>query len=586
MQKPIRSISASTASNLPLTPPVEPFGSGYTGSNQNSFDSQGILSRTPTQGESGTHPGKIQRQCDRSFAEIYGGATGSIEMSVQPTSTETASNSQVHFASATSPETRTNQWSTSLQTVLDQPPSTLPRQLILGGMAFCLAFGAWATFGQIDEVGHAQGRLMPKGAVYKIDPVEMGKVANIAVKEGQAVKAGQVLVELDTQIAAGEVERLQQMLATNQMQLIQKQALLEKTHLEVKTQTAIASSDTQAAFAAISEVNAKGSATREQIAQLQTAKTANQERLETLKPLSATTAELHKKLKADVAAAVEEVERVKPLVKEGAISKKYLLDAEQMMRDRQSAITKTQLEEDTTLKDRLFEAQQALRDGDRAIASSQGDLKQTLAQAQQLHAELAQKQAQERKTQIETQQQIQELEVEMTQLKAQIAETQNLLNAAKAKLKQRFLTAAVDGVVSSLKVRNVGEVVQPSQTVAEIAPHKAPMILVASLPNQEAGFVKTGMPVKIKFDAYPYQEYGIVSGKIQSVSPDAKPDERLGEVYRIEVALDRNYINADRQNIKFKAGQTASAEIIIRRRRIADILLDPIRQMQKGGINL
>ncbi|MEP0858761.1 hypothetical protein [Trichocoleus sp. DQ-U1] len=91
MQKPIRSISASTASNLPLTPPVEPFGSGYTGSNQNSFDSQGILSRTPTQGESVTHPGKIQRQCDRSFAEIYGGATGSIEMSVQPTSTETAS---------------------------------------------------------------------------------------------------------------------------------------------------------------------------------------------------------------------------------------------------------------------------------------------------------------------------------------------------------------------------------------------------------------------------------------------------------------------------------------------------------------
>jgi multidrug efflux pump subunit AcrA (membrane-fusion protein) len=138
----------------------------------------------------------------------------------------------------------------------------------------------------------------------------------------------------------------------------------------------------------------------------------------------------------------------------------------------------------------------------------------------------------------------------------------------------------------SLNVRNIGEVVQPGQTIAEIAPYSAPLILSTSLPSREAGFVNKGMPVQVKLDAYPYQDYGIVTGKVLTISPDSKPDERLGAVYRVEVALDRNYVRANHQTIQFKAGETATAELVIRHRRIADILLDPIRQLQKGSLNL
>lgn len=128
--------------------------------------------------------------------------------------------------------------------------------------------------------------------------------------------------------------------------------------------------------------------------------------------------------------------------------------------------------------------------------------------------------------------------------------------------------------------------VQQGQTVAEVAPENAPLVLSASLPTSEAGFIKQGMPVQVKLDAFPYQDFGVVSGKVTSISPDTKKDEQQGAVYKVEVVLDRNYVNANQQTIHFKAGQTASADIIIRRRRIADILLDPIRQLQKGGINL
>ncbi|MBD1929151.1 HlyD family efflux transporter periplasmic adaptor subunit [Trichocoleus sp. FACHB-90] len=520
-------------------------------------------------------------------ASIYGGTAVSVQSpQSEPESsgfslrTRAGNQEPKHSAPAS------GNWSTSLQNVLEEPPSTLPRKLVLGGLVFCVAFAVWACFGQIDEVGHAQGRLVPKGEVYKIDPVEMGKVVNIAVKEGQAVKAGQMLVELDTQIATGEVERLEQMLGTNQIELSQKQTLIEKMRQESGTRAEIGKADVEAAAAAIAQANAKTAASQKLLTEYLADTAANQARLERLKPLSGTAQELLAQRQADAAAAAEEVERLKPLVEEGAIAKKYLFDSQQVLRDRQSAITKNKLEEDTGVKEQLFQAEQALRDRQSAITETQGELQQTQAQAEQLQAQLHQKQAEARRTQLEAQQQIQQLEVEITQLKAKIAENKNLLTSAKSKLKQRFLYAPVDGVVSSLNINNTGVVVQPGQTVAELAADKAPLILSASLPNQEAGFVKTGMSVQIKFDAFAYQDYGTVSGKVLSVSPDAKPDERLGAVYRVEVALDRNSVTANNQTIHFKAGQTATADIIIRHRRIADILLDPIRQLQKGGINL
>ncbi|HEY9846563.1 MAG TPA: HlyD family efflux transporter periplasmic adaptor subunit, partial [Candidatus Caenarcaniphilales bacterium] len=272
---------------------------------------------------------------------------------------------------------------------------------------------------------------------------------------------------------------------------------------------------------------------------------------------AATTQKLLAQLQTEAAAQKARLERLKPLVEEGVIA-----------------------------RERIFEVEQDLRNSQSNIIKNQGEFQQNLTESQRLTAGLAQKQAEGQTTQLEAAQQTQQLEVEMSQLKARIAETQNLLNSARAKLKQSYLTSPVNGVVLSLNIRNIGEVVQPGQTVAEIAPHNAPLILSAILPNREAGFVKPGMPVQVKFDAYPYQDHGVVPGKVTSISSDAKPDERLGAVYRVEVALARNALTTNQQTIPFKAGQTATAEIIIRRRRVAEILFDPIRQLQKGGLSL
>ena len=513
-------------------------------------------------------------------ASIYGGAVSEVNI------TETPNYRMPGLSATTTVEKVSNNWSQGLQTVLDQPPAVFPRWLLVGGMTFCFAFGAWTWLGQIEEVGHATGRLIPKGEVYKIHPVGTEKVTYITVKEGEAVKAGQVLVEMDTAIATNEVRRLQQLLASYQVELSQKQGLVARTRLQASTRTQSAAADLQAQEAEIAAAKAKAVTTRQLLAQLQAQLVASQQRLERLEPIQTTVQQRLAELQADVTAHQARIKRLKPLVQQGAVASEQLFTAEQALRDRIAAITQSELAEDATARERLFEAEQALRDRTTAITQNQGELQQTLTTVERLQAGLAQKQAEYKTSQLETQQQIQQVEVEVTQMKAKIAETRNQLYAAMVKVQQGFFSAPVDGIVSSLGVRNPGEVVQPGQTIAEVAPETAPLVLSASLPNQEAAFVKPGMPVQIKLEAYPYQDYGVVPGTVVSISPDTKQDRQLGAVYQVEVALDSNFVKAKRQNIKFKAGQTASADIIIRHRRIADILLSPIKQLQKGGIDL
>jgi HlyD family type I secretion membrane fusion protein len=418
-------------------------------------------------------------------------------------------------------------WSESLQTVLDQPPAALPARLMLGGLIFSSLFGAWSWFGQVQEVSQAQGKLAPQGEVYKVQPLTQAELAKIVVEEGQSIKQGQVIAELDSRLAMVEIERLEQARNGYQLQLIQTRSLIDRTHLEGQTRQTIANAEIQAQEAAVAQSVTDAATHREMLTQLDD----------------------------EIAAYQVRLGRLNPLVEVGALAQDHLFEVEQSLRDRQQTITQTQ-----------------------------GKLKQALSQVDQLQAGLAQKQAEGERSGLEIRQQVQKLELEASQLVAKITETETLLKAAQTKLAQMFLYAPVDGTVSALNVDHQGEIVQAGQTVAEIAPKTAPLVLSAVLPSQEAGLVKEGMPVQMKFDAFPYQHYGVVSGTVESISPDAKSDEKLGVVYQVKISLDQT--DQNQPAITFKAGQTATAEIVVRQRRIIEILLEPIRKLQKGGINL
>lgn len=448
-------------------------------------------------------------------------------------------------------------WSVALQTMLDRPPPALPNRLVASGVVFCAAFATWATVGQLDEVGQARGRLVPQGEPYKVHPVVSGKISNVYVREGQSVKAGQVVAQLDNEIALNRIEWLHQEHASYEKELLQTDLLIDKARLEAQARVAIANAEVQAQEAAIAQAQAKISGQDTAIAQTEMQ--------------AATRQTLLNQLQRDAAAQEERMARLEYLVNEGALARDQLFQAQQTLSDRQRSITQ-----------QAGEIQLAVAESQR----SQTDLQQVLAEFDRLQAQLTQRYAAVHETQLQSQQSMQQILMQKTQLQAKVQQNQKQLQQARTELEQLLLRAPVDGTVLALNVPNKGEVVQSGQTIAEMAPHSAPLILVAALPTREAGFVKVGDSTQIKFDAYPYQDYGIVSGKVTAISPDIKPDERLGAVYRVEIAIDRHAMSTSDRTVLMQAGQTATAEIVTRRRRIAEILLDPIRKLQKSSLSL
>jgi HlyD family secretion protein len=512
---------------------------------------------------------------------LYGGVAGSIPVTRLPG----PSSSPIPNSSSTA-ESKSGRWSPSVQSVLDQPPANLPLRFILGGMAFFMAFGAWAWFGTIEEVGKATGKLVPEGETYRVQPIGSGKVSRIVVKEGQEVKAGQIVAELDTDLAQKEIERLKEALSSYQNEVNQKQSLLSQAEMEAETRADIAAAEQLSHRSAIALAREKAFTTRQLIAQQQAELRAYQSRRYQLQPISSTSQEYLAQLGKELSSNQERLARLKSLEDEGAVSKEFVFQAEREIQEIEQRITQTKLQEVTSVSEKLFDADQSLRDLASRLTENQGALVTRNKEVEQLEAQLAQKQAEANTTQIQAQQKIKQLELEIAQTKAKIADTRNQIAAAQAKFRDNYLKAPIDGVVLSLNLKNPGEVLQVGQTVAEIAPNGVPLVLSAVLPNKEAGLVKTGMPVHVKLDAYPYQDYGVIPGEVTIISADAKANEQLGPVYTVEVKLERDYVNDDQQQVKFKAGQTATADIVIRRRRIADVLLDPLRQLQKDGMDL
>jgi hemolysin D len=478
------------------------------------------------------------------------------------------------------------QWSPAMQSLLEEPPSNLPLQLIAGGMVFCLAFFAWAWFGEIDQIGKAQGKLVPKGETYKIESLESAKVNNIAVKEGQKVEAGQLIASLDSERETKEVERLEEILASSEIDLNQKLNLLEQAKLEIQTQQKIGEAELRSQKVAIDSAIGKAQVTDDLLAQQQSelqASLTRQGKTEQLTGLDKTKLD---QINSELKEHQQRLARLKGLAEQGAISQEYIFQAQQAQRQIEQQLIESKVQGISGISEQIYQSEQATRNMRSSITENQGELALAQKESERLRVELEYKQAANRRAEIAAEQKAQQLGLEINQAKTKIAETKNLLASANNQLEKRLLRSPVAGTVLAFNVVNTGKVVQSGETVAEIAPDNAPLVLSAVLPDRDAGFIEKGMTAQVKFDAYSYQDYGAIPGKVVNISANTKTDDNLGEVYRVQIELDRNYVSQDSKKILFKPGQTGSADIVIRHRRVMDVLLEPVKKLRQDGVDM
>ena len=390
-------------------------------------------------------------------------------------------------------------------------------------LALALMLVAFATWGEVNRKARLSGVVVPSQGSLNISAPQAGVVMDLPVREGQSVKAGQVLLVLQTErqsMLGGSVsdttERAAQQIATRLQTLS-----TERTLRELQTRQ------------------------REQVLDDRLRTTAQQLRQ---------------------------------------------AEEESALQARRVQLAQTTLARNQQLAESGFvaEAQVQVR---------QEELIDAKARAQALE-----------RARLGLMQDQQTLRGERTALKAQLQSDTNQIDRNRASLDQEasenaarktmVISAPYAGTITALNLK-AGQSVQNGQALATLVPQAAdsdasgPGPLQAQLfaPSRTAGFIRAGQTVYLRYDAYPYQKFGLHQGRITSVSatpfaPSELPPNLAEQLltqagskealYRVNVSLEAQSIQAYGEALPLKAGLTVDADVLQERRKVWEWVLEPV----------
>ncbi len=440
--------------------------------------------------------------------------------------------------------------------IVESPPSPIGRAI---GLTIVVLFGAalgWASWGTIDIVASAPGKVVSGGRSKLVQPFETGVVRAIRVQDGQAVKAGDVLIELDPTVNAAERDHLRDDLVAERLNIARLRAALASTDRDIADLMAPAEADPvlvgtqrQLLFNQVTEHRAKIAALSRQGAQKQ----AEQE---------------------TIAATIHKLEVLIPVIQQRVDIRKILMEKEIGSKLTYYEILQLlfeQQEELTVQKSHLHEAEAAVaairETRAQAVAEYSRTLSDDLAKSEQKANGLAQD-----------------------------------LIKAQQKTRLQQLTSPVDGVVQQLAVHTIGGVVTPAQSLLVIVPSDSQLEIEAMVSNRDIGFVEPGQGAEIKIDTFNFTRYGLLHGAVLSVSQDAilrdKPEGRANDRalgtehetsepagqelnYGARISLDRTSMQVEDRIVNLAPGMAVTVEIKTGSRTILSYLLSPLRRYRQ-----
>ena len=280
-----------------------------------------------------------------------------------------------------------------------------------------------------------------------------------------------------------------------------------------------------------------------------------------------------------------EIERYQQAAIDGVVSSSQVDDKKDLSQERQR-IYEQGLSDIEQAKLRLKEQKSNY---EKAIAQAKSDIEQGKLRFSQQNKGLQSLIHTNELAMLRIQEQLKNNETETVTLNSEIAQIKTQIKSLNFQLSQRNIKATVSGILFQLPIQKAGAVVQLGTRIAEIASQNSPLIVRAQMPTSDSGSLREGLAVKLKFDAYPFQDYGVGEGKLFKISPTTSlVDTANGkaEVYKIEISLNKDCMPTANQCIPLRPGDTVTAEVVVRQRRIIDFVLDPFKKLQKGGLQL
>jgi hemolysin D len=446
--------------------------------------------------------------------------------------------------------------------ILETPASPVGRMIGATIILFFAIAVAWAVFGHVDIIATAQGKIVPTGRTKTIQPLEAGTISAIHVQDGSSVTAGQILIELDRTVTQAERKRVAQDLVSSQLDVARLGAL--RDHFDSLSEA--------------SELAAPAGASDADLSRTRFAMQA--QAAEQLAKLASISQQIEQKLAEaqSVSAAIAKIDASLPLVEESATVRRKAMEIQYGNRI-------AYLEAQTRLVEQQSE--------------------RTIQQRKLIEIEAARKalvrQLDQTKSGFERQ-----VFSDLSDAQKKVDEFRQDLVKAERKLDEQTLRSPIDGTVQQLALHTVGGVVTPAQQLMQIVPNDSHIEAEAMIPNRDIGFVSAGQAAEIKIDTFNFTRYGLLHGKVISVSQDAvvrdkpnaksagpKPGGALSDssepdgqelVYSARVSLDGTRMQIEDKPVNLAPGMAVTVEIKTGTRRIIEYLMSPLLRYRQESL--
>ena len=418
-------------------------------------------------------------------------------------------------------------------TLADEPEGRFGDGLFAVGLAALAAAVGWSAVAELDVTSSAPGDVVPLAYNQSVQHFEGGIVRDILVQEGDSVKAGQVLVELDQTKTRADLEELKLRLGSLAADIVRLEA-------EVARRDAI---DLPGAFP-----DALLRDRPDLIAQTRDLFRARRDRL-------ASDIDIQRQ---DILQREQQVAAVRARIAGSQV-------AQGLIRE-QLSISETLLKREITNRMKHLEL---LRD-DAHVTGAIAEDRATLAQAEAALAEARSKLVWiGRKYEEESRNALDEARRNHSELSQRLTRYQDSLDRSS-------LRAPMDGIVKTLAVSTKGAVVKAGETVVELVPRDGKLVVDARLPVQDIGYVRADQPVVVTLAGGDASRFGHIEGRVRTISPDTLLDANKQSYYKVRVELPVTRFDYGGKTYELFPGVRVTCSILTGRRTILDYVFSPV----------
>jgi adhesin transport system membrane fusion protein len=410
------------------------------------------------------------------------------------------------------------------------------KTLLYGMIGFLVIAVLWANFAILDEVTHADGKVVPSSQVQIIQYLEGGIIKQIMVEEGELVSAGQVIARIDDTSFSANLGELN---AGYFALLGRMQRLGAEANGTAPTFSPVLTAEHRnIATAERNLYNARQAGLESQLAILGGQTDQRKQEL----------AELRDKLSQQRRSLVllrEEYDITKPLAEQGIVSQVDLLRLRREINELAGEISSGQLS--------IPRVQSAIDEASRRVeelvlgfrAESSNDL---------------------------------------VEVQSQLSALEETISAARDRVARTEIRSPVAGIVKEIRLKTVGGVLQPGEELMQVVPIEDSLLIEARVRPDDIGFLRIGQDSIVKLSAYDYAIYGGLPAILERISADTIQDEEGNPFYKVTVRTEQNYVERGSLKLPIIPGMVATVDILTGEKSVMQYLLKPLNRAREMAL--